>query len=158
MRALAILLAPLALSLALGGCGGADAEETTAGADPEAVEVIERWSDSLREGEVAEAAEYFRIPSVAQNGTPPLELDSERKVLLFNASLPCGAELTAARQRDEYVVATFELTERPGPGQCGEGVGLEARTAFRIEDGLIVEWRRVANPPGSEPAPDRPVI
>ena len=74
-------------------------------------------------------------------------------MLLFNASLPCGAELTETEQRDEYVIATFELTERPGAGECGTGVGILARTAFKIEDGLIVEWRRVPNVPGSEQAP-----
>jgi len=151
-------LAIIALALGVTGCGGSGPEDT-GGADPEAVEVIESWSDSLREGELVEAAKLFRIPSIAENGTPPLELDTERKVLLFNASLPCGAELTETEQRDEYVIATFELTERPGPGECGPGVGILARTAFKIEDGLIVEWRRVADPPGSDqPAPDRPVI
>jgi hypothetical protein len=161
MRRTALLSALLALALA--GCGddgGDDGSgiEDTGGADPEAVEVIEGWSDSLREGKVVEAAEYFRIPSVAENGTPPLDLDTERKVLLFNAALPCGAELTETEQRGEYVIATFELTERPGPGECGTGVGVLARTAFRIEDGLIVEWRRAPNVPGSEQAPEGQVI
>ena len=157
MRPAASALAIVAISLAAAGCGGGP--EDTDGVDPEAVEVIEGWSDSLREGEVEEAAKLFRIPSLVQNGTPPLELDSERKVLLFNASLPCGAELTETEQRGEYVIATFELTERPGAGECGSGVGVLARTAFKIEDGLIVEWRRVPNVPGSEQAaPDSSVI
>ena len=112
--------------------------------------MIDSWSSALREGDLERAAGYFRVPSVVQNGTPPVKLDSERKVVLFNASLPCGAELTKTEQRDDYVIATFELTERPGAGECGSGVGIEARTAFRIEDGLIVEWRRVADAPGSD--------
>ena len=56
------------------------------------------------------------------------------------------------------MIATFELTERPGPGECGTGVGVLVRTAFRIEDGLIVEWRRVSNVPGSEQAPEGPLV
>jgi hypothetical protein len=149
---------PILLALLIAGCGGSD-DEAAEGGDPDAVEVIEEWSDSLREGKLVEAARLFRIPSVAQNGTPPVDLDSEREVFLFNASLPCGAELTETEQRQNYVIATFELTERPGAGECGSGVGVLARTAFKIEDGLIVEWRRVPNVPGSEQAaPDRSVI
>jgi len=157
----AAALALLSLAILLLGCGDESEEagiESTGGADPESVEVIESWSDSLREGELVEAAKLFRVPSIVQNGTPPLDLDTERKVLLFNASLPCGAELTETEQRDDYVIATFELTERPGAGECGTGVGVQARTAFKIEDGLIVEWRRVPNAPGSEQAPAGQVI
>ena len=36
-------------------------------------------------------------------------------------------------------------------GDCGEGTGETAQTAFVIEDGEIVEWRRVV--PADEPAP-----
>ena len=42
-----------------------------------------------------------------------------------------------------WSLATFRLTERPGPGSCGTGTGATAQTAFLIEDGEIVEWRRV---------------
>jgi hypothetical protein len=168
-----ISLAALALTLAVAasGCGGGDGEgggdggggdqgapEAGGDTDPEAVEVIDAWSDALREGDLVGAARRFRVPSVAQNGTPPLALDSKRDVLLFNASLPCGAELTETEQRGELVIATFELTERPGPGECGPGVGIEARTAFRIEDGLIVEWLRVADEPGSAPPIEGPIV
>jgi hypothetical protein len=45
----------------------------------------------------------------------------------------------------ETVTATFRLTERPGPGSCGEGTGELAQTAFEIEDGKIAEWRRVGD-------------
>ena len=48
-------------------------------------------------------------------------------------------------------MATFRLTERPGPGTCGTGVGHTAQTEFVIKDGLIKEWRRVAI--GGEQAP-----
>ena len=161
MKSRAALLT-LLFALLAAGCGGSSGEGPsigdTGGADPEDVEVIESWSDSLREGELVEAAKLFRIPSIVQNGTRPLELDTEQKVLFFNASLPCGAELTETQQRNDYVIATFELTERPGAGECGTGVGILARTAFKIEDGLIVEWRRVPNVPGSEQAPEGQVI
>ena len=113
--------------------------------------MIDDWAMALADGDVEAAAGYFEVPSVAQNGTAPLQLESKRDVLLFNASLPCGAKLTRAEAHGRYVLATFELTERPGPGECGDGVGLEARTAFLIEDGEISEWRRAPGPPGNRP-------
>jgi hypothetical protein len=153
---------PLTVLLSLSitaGCGGDDGDEPSdsipGGADPVAVEVIEGWSDDLRAGEVAAAADYWEIPSVAQNGTPPLELTSRDDVIAFNESLPCGAELVRAEPQGEFTVATFELTERPGAGECGPGTGETARTAFVIEDGKIVEWRRAAGellePPAEGP-------
>ena len=128
------------------------------GADPEATQVIEDWATALREGDVEGAAEYFELPSIAQNGTPLLQLESRRDVILFNRALPCGAELISAEQDGRFTVATFELTERPGPGKCGDGVGNEARTAFVIEDGLITEWIRAAGEPQFEPPAEGPVV
>ncbi len=121
------------------------------GGDPGAVQVIDDWAKALAGGDLEAAAGYFEVPSVAQNGTAPLQLDSKRDVLLFNASLPCGAKLIRAEDHGRYVLATFELTERPGPGECGEGVGAKATTAFRIEHGKIAEWRRAPNAPGDRP-------
>ena len=120
--------------------------------------MIDQWAKALAEGDLDAAAGYFEVPSVVQNGTAPLRLDSERDVVVFNASLPCGAELIRAETHGRYVLATFELTERPGPGECGDGVGAEARTAFVIEDGKIAEWRRAPNrranprPPARSPS------
>ena len=33
---------------------------------------------------------------------------------------------------DRFTIATFKLTERPGPGECGNGVGETAKTAFVV--------------------------
>ena len=120
------------------------------GADPEAAAVIERWSATLSRGDVTGAARLFALPSVAQNG-PTFRIRDAADARLFNASLPCGARLTEAVQEGELVVATFELTERPGPGSCGAGTGGTARTAFAIENGEITEWRRVADEDAATP-------
>ena len=72
---------------------------------------------------VEAAADRFEIPSTVQNGTPPLRLTDRDEVVAFNESFPCGAELTEAERSGEYIIATFELTERPGPGECGSGGG-----------------------------------
>jgi hypothetical protein len=156
-RALAALAALGAL--ALGGCGSSDDEEAIpGGADADAIEVIKEWSDELRAGNVIAASEHFALPSVVQNGTPPIRLTDRRDVEAFNRSLPCGARLIRAIRSGRYTIATFELTERPGPGECGDGVGETAKTAFEIHRGLISQWRRVVDLPPDESTPTAPVI
>jgi hypothetical protein len=163
MRLRAILgIAALAL-LTFAGCGGASSKETSipGGADADSVQVIKDWADDLRAGDIPAAADHFVVPSVVQNGTPLIQLANRNQVIQFNRSLPCGAELTRAEQRGRFVIATFRLTERPGPGTCGAGVGETAQTAFVIEDGHIRQWRRVAVAPGGgggQPAPQGPVV
>ena len=131
------------------GCGSSskpDQATTIRGdADPHAVQVIEKWADELRAGDVASASKRFAVPSVVQNGTAPLELTDRQQVVAFNSSLPCGAKLTDAVPSGRFVIATFVLTERPGFGECGNGVGETAKTAFVIQGGLITEWRRVVD-------------
>jgi hypothetical protein len=131
-----------------GGPTGEDPD--VADADPEAVEVITGWVDTLSAGDAEGAAEFFAVPSVAENGVR-IEIRSTADAVLFNETLPCGAELTAAETVGEFTTATFRLFERPG-GDCGAETGGEASTSFVIEDGKIVEWRRVgAGAPGQAP-------
>jgi hypothetical protein len=146
-------------AVAVGGCGSSDSDEENipGGADADAVEVIKDWSDELRAGDVVAASEHFALPSVVQNGTPPIRLTDRRQVEAFNRALPCGATLVRATTSGRYTIATFELTERPGAGECGDGVGEEAKTAFEIQGGLITQWRRVVDLPAGE-APTEPVI
>jgi limonene-1,2-epoxide hydrolase len=147
-----------ALALAAAGCGedsddpdtpepndqaAAPPEDVPGDADPEDKRVIGAWVDALRRGDVEEAASYFAIPSVAENGPLLVRIRSEADAVAFNESLPCGAELVEAEGQGDFTTATFELTERPGAGRCGSGVGETASTAFVIRDGEIVEWRRV---------------
>ena len=153
------IAAALICALALAGCGGSDDEaEVPGGADPDAVEVIKEWADELRAGDVEAAADRFEIPSIVQNGTPPLQLTDRGDVIAFNESLPCGAELTRAERSGRFVIATFELTERPGPGECGSGVGETAKTAFVIHDGRIAEWLRVVDTEDATPPGEGPVV
>jgi hypothetical protein len=152
-------IALLAISLASAGGCGADGEESEeqppqvpGGADPAAVEVIEEWSTALRGGDVEGAAGVFALPSEAQNGPLGIEIEERADAVRFNESLPCGAELERAIDHAGVVIATFRLTERPGPGRCGTGTGELARTAFRIADGEIVEWLRVPGPTDAPPS------
>jgi limonene-1,2-epoxide hydrolase len=144
--------------VALSGCGGGGGNASVpGGANPDSVQVIKGWVDELRAGDVQAASDRFAIPAIVENGTPPLRLTDRREVIGFNESLPCGAKLTRAETKGRFIVATFVLTERPGPGECGSGVGQTAQTAFVIRDGRITEWRRVPEQP-AEQAPQGPVI
>jgi hypothetical protein len=165
----------LAIAVALAACGGDDTPTITieegvpGGADPKQVEVIDEWAVALAHGDVDEAASYFAIPSVAENGPVSTRIRDRNDAVRFNESLPCGAELIRAQGHAGFVLATFRLTERPGAGECGDGTGAEAATAFRIEDGEIAEWRRIPAPgevplppdegaPGDDSGEDRPIV
>ena len=66
--------------------------------------------------------------------------------------------MTKTEDTGIFVVATFLLTERPGAGSCGSGVGGTAQTAFEISNGKIVQWRRVVEgQPEPDPAPGETV-
>jgi hypothetical protein len=164
---IAALLAVAAAVLA--GCGGDHAQKPpivrseapnaphvrAVPARPSEVALIRRWSDTLRAGRVDEASRLFTVPSLAENGTGELPLQSFGDVRLFNGSLPCGAVLLDARRvAGGYTLAVFRLTDRPG-GDCGQGTGQRAATAFRFRHGRIAEWRRVAVPQfeNAQPAP-----
>jgi hypothetical protein len=159
----ALLLAGLAL--VPGGCGSGSSKTATTPPPPRAATpsptpdrkpasasdaaVVRGWADALRQGHLERAVRYFAIPSLVSNGTPPIKLTSRDDVRFFNRTLPCGAKVTRVEDSGAYVIARFVLTERPGKGECGSGVGAQASTAFRIRRRHIVEWRRVV-----EPAPD----
>jgi hypothetical protein len=158
-RGIALLAALALLPLASCGSSGSGNSTTVAGnADADAVKVIQQWSDELRSGDIVAASDEFAIPSFVQNGTPLLELRSRAQVEAFNRSLPCGARLTGASRSGRFTVATFVLTERPGPGRCGGGVGEAAKTAFVIQAGHIREWRRVVDSEPAGPTSTAPVI
>jgi hypothetical protein len=171
-------IAPL-VAFGLAGCGGmSDSERfslTTPGSDDivvreiegsetprrgrptrEEVSVIRGWADALRAGKVNRAARFFAVPTIVLDGTNPQRtLPDVRAVRDFNRGLPCGARLVkTVRGRGSFVVATFRLTERPGPGSCKGGVGQLADTAFLIEKRHIVQWLRQPDPPqaGGDPS------
>ena len=162
----ACALAVLALSAA--GCGSGSRQARTpppprSSSTPAAREskpaskaddaVIRGWAAALREGDIAGASRYFAIPSVVSNGTPPIRLTSRDDVEFFNRTLPCGARVKKTEDTGFFVVATVVLTERPGRGRCGQGVGGKVRTAFMIRGRRITQWRRVVE---EEPDPSRP--
>ena len=160
-RLLPLCLALIALPIA--GCGGGGGGNAAAGsapaiagnADPGDVQVIDGWVTALRRGDVEAAARYFAIPSVAENGALLLHIRNVDQARSFTESLPCGARLVRAETAGQFTTATFRLTERPGPGVCGPGVGGVAKTSFVIRDGKIAQWRRVGAGGGGRSAPSQ---
>ena len=155
----------IAAVLALSACGSDDessptpvsgeleaTEEATLEGPPEDVEVIRAWAEALTDSDIDAAAEFFAIPSFAENGLT-YEIETRDDARFFNDSLPCGATLESTSVEGEFITATFELTERPGQEPC-PGSGNLAQTSFVIEDEAIVEWRRVALPDEQDPAQD----
>lgn len=158
------------LALLFSACGGSDpkhaktppAPKQTATPPPvpkdkpaakEDVAVIRGWTDALRRGDIGGASGYWTVPAIVSNGTPPITLKQRKDVRFFNRTLPCGAKVLRVEDTGAYLVARFRLTERPGPGVCGTGVGGEASTAFLIRRRHIVQWRRVVEPaPEATPA------
>jgi hypothetical protein len=135
-------------------------------ADPAATRVINAWSTALRHGHVDAAARYFALPSLVQNGSPPVRVVTRADARLFNASLPCGAVVRRAVAIGRFTVVVFRLTDRPG-GDCAQGIGHAAGTAFVIKHGKITEWRRVdastvppagVVPPTGRRPPEAPVL
>jgi len=170
MRRLA-WIAPL-LALGVAACGGMSDDErfslTTPGTDDlvvrevegsakpppdkptkREVAVIRGWADALRTGHVKEASRFFAVGALVLDGTNPrrqlLDLDAIRE---FNRGLPCGARLIETKRGEGlFVIATFRLTQRTGPGarRC-TGEGHLARTVFLIEKRRIVQWLRQPDP------------
>lgn len=116
--------------------------------DAEASRVVRGWADALRSGDVDAAVRFFALPSRVSNGGGILKLTTIDEVRAFNQSLPCGARLIATEPAAQgRIIASFGLTERPGPGTCGVAPASTARTAFLVKDGQITEWIRVEDLP-----------
>jgi hypothetical protein len=156
------------LVAALAGCGTSDSDRfdlrMPGSADPvvreapntdkpsaQEVGVIRGWANALRAGKVGAASAFFATPVKVLDGVNPLRtLPDRRSVREFNAGLPCGAKIFGTKRgQGRYVIATFRLTERPGSGHCGSGVGELAAAAFLIRRRHIVEWLRGPDPPQS---------
>jgi hypothetical protein len=144
---LAVLAVALAVFLVISGSSG-DSDSTEAdvpgNADPALVQVVVDWARAESSGDDAAAASYFALPSFAQNGFT-FHIKTFEQARKFNASLPCGAVVEEAVEEGRYIIVTFRLGEKANSNDCGAGAGETARTAFLIEHGKIVEWRRVAD-------------
>ena len=140
MRRLAALLV---LVVVAPGCGGDErtARESSVPGGPSPESVVRGWADDLRSGDVDGATDRFAVPAIVANGTPELRLETRKEIRFFNDSLPCGSRVVATKRHYGLVIATLELTDRPG-SRC-DGTGHRAKAAFEVRGGKIVRWLRV---------------
>jgi hypothetical protein len=123
--------------------------------------VIKGWTDALRSGHLARAAQYWAHPSAMVNGTSVagslaiIQIRTTQDALAADESLPCGATLRATVKHGRYVRATFELGSRSGPGSSAAGCSGPASVDFLVSGGHIVRWLRAPSG-GSGTSPAKP--
>ena len=139
MRRAAVALVAIA---ALAGCNGDDPPEGIH--SPEGV-MIRDWLMAVEHYDFSHAADFFAPGAIIDQGGPPYRLRTRRAARLFNATLPCHADLIGLSDEGSKVLALFRL--RPGPG--GDCTG-KARVRYTIEDGQFTEWRQL---PGGRSKP-----
>ena len=141
------------LTAVVTGCGGSTTPPPPPDLAPSEadVAVIRGWGRDMQRGHVKRASARFAVPAVVANNTPEFRLKTRAEVEFFNRTLPCGGRLVMAERHHGLILATFELTERPG-ATCGSGTGRRAQAAFGLRDGKIVRWIRVPNRPPPDPS------
>jgi len=103
---------------------------------------------SVQHGDFGRAASFFAPGAIIDQGRP-YRLRNRAAARLFNATLPCHADLIALRDEGAKVLATFRLA--PGPGGACRG---RVQVRYTIVNGKFTEWRQL----DTEPAPDGPVV
>jgi len=153
MRRVAVLLGALAL---LAGCseGESDPEPeplpppVQRGAEYEK-RVIRGWLLALNRDDYDGAADFFAVGAIIDQGDP-FRLPSRAAARLFNAGLPCRADLTEVEDEPgPKSLASFRL--RAGPGGPCSGI---VKVRFTIRRGKFTEWRQLPE----EPEPPGPVV
>jgi hypothetical protein len=146
-----LLLAALAL---VGGCSDDDSADdplpppVQRGGEYEK-RVIRGWLLALQRDDYDGAAGYFARGALIDQGEP-YRLRGPSAARIFNASLPCRADL--ARVEDEpgpRSLASFRL--RAGPGGPCSGI---VKVRFTILRGRFTEWRQLPEEPEGPEPPD----
>jgi hypothetical protein len=127
--------------LALAACEDEQDTPKTGVHSPEGV-MIRDWLMAVKNGDYDHAADFFAPGAIIDQGRP-FRLETHAAARLFNAGLPCHADLIALRNEKRTVLATFRLL--PGPGGPCEG---RVKVRYTIEDGRFTEWRQFS---GDEP-------
>jgi hypothetical protein len=154
MRRAALLLAATAL---IGGCSGDDDDDPEPLPPPQqsgpAYEerVIRGWLLALERDDFDGAAYYFARGAVIDQGEP-YRLKSRSAARIFNASLPCRADLTDVEDEPgPKALASFAL--RRGPGGPCSGI---VKVRFTIREGKFTEWRQLPEQPEPPAGPGEP--
>ncbi|MEA2362118.1 MAG: hypothetical protein QOD71_1263 [Thermoleophilaceae bacterium] len=142
MRWAAIALAGLAL---LAGCNADEQRQAPRPQvqnglrSPEGL-MIRDWLMAVQHGDFGQAATFFAPGAIIDQGHP-FRLPNAAAARIFNAGLPCHAELIALQDEGAKVLATFRLT--PGPGGPCRG---RVQVRYTIVHGKFKEWRQLGTP------------
>jgi hypothetical protein len=152
MRRAALTLVALAL---LAGCNDSDDPRPTPRPQvqdglrsPEGL-MIRDWLMAVAHGDFGQAATFFAPGAIIDQGRP-FRLPNAAAARIFNAGLPCHADLIALEDEGAKVLATFRLT--PGPGGPCRG---HVQVRYTIVKGEFKEWRQLGT--GNAP-PEGPVV
>ena len=139
------MTATLLVLLALTACGS-----STSASAPD---VVRAWSAALDRNDNEEAARLFADGAqIVQSGG--LTLSTHADAVRWNASLPCGGQISHLELRGKgQVLAVFELRARP-QHRC-DAPGGQAAAIFEVQNGRIVLWHQTAVP--SEFAPGQTI-
>ena len=149
-----VALAGVALAL-LAGCNDDDGTQPAPRPQvqnglrsPEGL-MIRDWLMAVQHGDFGQAATFFAPGAIIDQGDP-FRLPNAAAARIFNAGLPCHAELVALADEGAKVLATFRLT--PGPGGPCRG---RVQVRYTIVHGKFKEWRQLGT--GDAP-PAGPVV
>jgi hypothetical protein len=141
VRRAAIALVAVA---ALASCGGGGSKPEDGLRSPDGV-MIRDWLMAVEHYDFGRAATFFAPGAIIDQGRP-IRLPNAAAARIFNAGLPCHADLIALKEEGaSKVLATFHL--RAGPGGPCRG---QVKVRYTIKHGKFTEWRQL---PGREPAP-----
>jgi hypothetical protein len=109
--------------------------------------MIRDWLMAVQHGDFGQAATFFAPGAIIDQGHP-FRLPNAAAARIFNAELPCHAELIALEDEGAKVLATFRLS--PGPGGPCDG---RVQVRYTIVKGKFKEWRQLPNGPAPSDGP-----
>jgi hypothetical protein len=130
----------LALTAALGGCGGSGT------ASPE--EVVRNWSEALNADDNDGAADLFASGAEVVQAGRSYRLSRHDEAVRWNAALPCNGTIVELEVDEHEVTAVFVLSDSKTM-PC-DAPGAKTTAIFTVRDGKIVRWEQ---PNGDAPAP-----
>jgi hypothetical protein len=111
--------------------------------------VIRGWLLALQRDDYSGAAGFFANGALIDQGEP-YRLRGPAAARIFNASLPCRADLAGVEDEPgPRSLASFRLREGPG-GPCSGIV----KVRFTIRRGKFTEWRQLPEEPEPPESPD----
>jgi len=144
----ALLLALVAAFL-LAACDSDDSR-SAAKPDPQAREVRD-WIEDLNRGDYGDAAKHFAPNALVDQGIP-FRLKTPKAARLFNATLPCQAEVVGVEHEGERLLVSFRL--RTGPGGPCQGI---VKVRFSFEGMRFSEFLQLPGEGDEPPLPGESV-